>query len=149
MNYTGKIKTTGSQTWGNIITKTVKKVINGENKYYTIAYEIRSHQISLPFEDSVEVREALRYGKTIARDILEHEMHELIERYIDITIKDMEINYLYTNNWHVLTRSDGSVYRDINGNIILVKYYRVTPTAEFLGKYHTTDELEKMEKEKN
>lgn len=149
INYTGKIKSTNLDTFGSVVYKIVNKTIENKNYTFTVAYEIRSHQISLPFDDSIEVREALRYGKTVAREILESEMHELLDRYIDITIKDMEINNLYKDTWQVLTRSDGSIYKDIRGNIILVKYYRITPTSEFLSRYHSIEELKRMEKETN
>ena len=146
MNYNGKIKTTIKDTYGSVATKFVYKIIDGVKHCYKITYKIRSHQISLPFNDDMEIRETLRYGKTIAREMLENEMQELLEKYIDMSIKDMEINCLCTDKWFVLTRSDGSIYKDANGNVILVKYYRITPTSEYLAEYHSTDELKKMEK---
>ena len=145
VNHNGKIKTTSKDTYGTQIHKLVEKKVGDKVYVFKVVYEIRSHKISLPFDEKKDVRELLRYGKTIAKEMLENELQEVLEEYINITLKDVEINYLYTDKWMVLTKSDGTVYQDIDGNVVLIKYYRITPSAEFLSQYYSTDELSNME----
>lgn len=148
MNYTGQITNADEDVYGTKVIKIVTKKFNNKNKTYAIVYEIRTHQISLPFREDTKIEELLCKGRNIAKQILDDELAELIEKYIEITIDDLEISSLY-DNWAVLTRDDGSVYKNLDGNIILVKYYRVTPNAEFLSKYHTVEELKLMSKKEN
>ena len=69
MNYNGKIKITNTYTYGSYVIKDIQQVIDGKVQTFSIKYEIRSHKISLPFDDNLEVRQLLRKGKTIAKDV--------------------------------------------------------------------------------
>ena len=143
MNYTGKIKTTENNVCGMHICKVVTKECNGKVETYNIGYKIRSHQITLPFDDYDDIDEILLRGKLIAKQILNEEIEELVESYININIKDIEINAMY-DKWVALQESNGSLYKDADGNVILVKYYRLAPTAKFLSINHSFEELKLM-----
>lgn len=148
MNYTGKIKTNENETLGMYVLKTVVKEANNDITTIPIYFQIRSHQIKLPFNEETDIDRFLVESKNIAKEILDSEVEELIENYINISIKDMEINPLY-DRWTILTKQNGDIYIDKNGNVILVKYYRLLPKSDFLAKYYGVDELEKLSEKEN
>ena len=146
MNYTGKIKTNENETFGMYVLKTVVKEANDDVVAIPIYFQIRSHQIKLPFNEETDIDRFLVESKNIAKEILDNEVEELIENYINISIKDMEINSLY-DKWTILTKQNGDIYIDKEGNVILVKYYRLLPKSSFLAKYYGVDELQELSKE--